>query len=1140
MKNSRIAAQLRSLTLAPSLESDDTASTTETGPGSEGVVKTDVDTDAESPNQTTDETTPAEGKDLSVTTSEVGERSDLESAQTQIKPGEGEPTEVSLEAFSTATKAKIRRFFGGALYTGKLYEKVEKIDEQIRALEEQIAAVEKTKSVSNEGLEGAKWEGVKADMKASWGFMPDPDRPGKTKWRFTGSPMKLAAAKAEQLEELENKKAKLEEKLQALLVANKGKVSTESVVDPDEIPDNSKNVDADRETGPGGEGVVKQTLDTHGESPNQTTEETTPAENKDLTTKTVEVGERGELESAETNSDKDGENVVVSSESLVAAGIIGLAAGFSTWAAGKFVKEVDSIADLQKRIKQAKEDTKKAEQEFVDRAKAVAAAAKAKSPTVSQEADNEKASLGQQLRGAASATITSGIGVVGGFALGGPIGAAIGGLIMAGAWTMDMKRAAKICRDKRAELLALELKLADRQLELATRVAAAEKQYKVSNESLDEFEALSVSTESFKSVIKFIVSKERRLEWSLEQSPKWNAEIDADIADVRERIAAAKKADNPAKVRKLEEELAWYIELKDDAAATDKEFREELARIRAKKAAAQKVVSTEAFDDAAAAAAAAFAEGAAGAAEAAAAATGGDAGEVTEHVTEVAETVAETVAADVAEDAGADAGAEAGEAAAEGDVEDVSDDELAAGEAELNELDGSIEEAEGHAEEYEQAAATMESLIDALRSAQLSGGLTPQSAQFATITFESVGIRLTGAPFQNAHGESAMPSLESFGGTMRRDQATSISLENAGQWFAKIWEVLKNTWAQISAWIANFIKVLFSQGERYKQRALKIQQLSKGNLPQPKNRTVKAGAAGAKIAVGDKLDVNNMSLLLNFATAVKGTMNSTEDGEANLVAYVNSFDQAKIDGYKNAQAGEPTFGAMGPFKNPQDVDGKSGFATDVMPGNYRLVIVPSEANAVVAKIASVLGRNAGPTRVIKRVQEEGGAGEDATMNLWLGPQIGSVCTHVIKTLDIVAQMRPVWEKAASLKLTHSGSADFSEEDQAVVKEIINATQRRSREEAAAIKAIGQALVATSGHYLDVCAVHLKEYGVNVGLADKAVAGVKDAAAKAGEATSNAAGAAKDAAGKAAGAVKDAAGNAAAAVKGAVSKPATAA
>lgn len=1070
MKNSRIAAQLRSLAGKPSLESADAESTTETGPGSEQVVKTDVDTSAESPNQTTEETTPAEGKDLSVTTKEVGERSDLESAQTQIKPGEGEPTEAALEGLQDKVLGVVD---AGRAVVGAMG-KVARAERYVKRCQNSVEWLQKQVS----------------DGKAAVAAESDPKRKARIQ--------KEADDFNEDLQDAKQELKKAKEKLAELKAK---KVSNESL-EEGEVADNSDNVDASAVTGPDGEGVVKQELDTHGESPNQTTEETTPAENQDLSTKTVEVGERSELESAETTADQDGENVVVSTESLTLAaiGLVGLGAAFSTWAAGKFQSEVKQIEALQKKIKATKEDIDKSEREFIDRAKAVAAKAK---PAVSQEG------IGAAARAAVSGVATTAIGAGAGFMVGGPMGAAVGALLSAGAWNGDWKHAVEVNKAKRAELQKLELQLADRQLELATRVAAAEKQYKVSNEGLSEFDALTVTTESFKTVIGLIFSQEKRLEWSLAQSPKWQAEVEADIKDCRERIAAAKKADNPAKVRALEEELGWLIECKEEGEATDKAFAERLAKIKAKKAAAQKVVSTEAFDDAAAAAAAAFAEGAAGAAEAAAAAAGSDTGEVAETAAAVAEDVAEQVAAD----AGAEAGAEAGEEAAE----DVADEDLAAGDAELDGIETSIDEGESHVEEYEQAAATMESLIEALQDAQRSGGLTPQAARFATITMESVGIRLTGAPFQNAHGESAMPSLESFGGTMRRDEATTISLENAKEWFAKIWEVLKNTWEQIRSWVANFVKALFSQGERYKQRAQKIQQAAQGVNGQPKNRTVAAGAAGAKIALNGTVGVDNVAKLMAFATELK---NAGNPGQLvrDAITFVSGLSTDSVSSMK-AESGETvsqeavdggvTLEAFGPFKNEYNNEGISGYATDVLPGNYRLVA--TAVDSLVLRLMAKAGGN-GPTKAFKvvRVSEQQQA-EDATVNVWTGPQIGTVAGQVIKVIDLVMAARKDWEVVTQVNLNLPAAlSQAADEDQKFVRGIVSGLQRALHSQASSIKAMGQALVGTSGDFLNVASAHLKEYGVNVGVVDKAVAGAKDAASKASDAVAGAAGAVKDA------------------------------
>lgn len=959
MKNSRIAAQLRSLAGKPSLESADAESTTETGPGSEQVVKTDVDTSAESPNQTTEETTPAEGKDLSVTTTEVGERSDLESAQTQIKPGEGEPTEAALEGLQDKVIGVVD---AGRAVVGAMG-KVARAERYVKRCQNSVEWLQKQVS----------------DGKAAVAAESDPKRKARIQ--------KEADDFNEDLQDAKQELKKAKEKLAELKAK---KVSNESL-EEGEVADNSDNVDASAVTGPDGEGVVKQELDTHGESPNQTTEETTPAENQDLSTKTVEVGERSDLESAETTSEQDGENVVVSTESLTLAaiGLVGLGAAFSTWAAGKFQSEVKQIEALQKKIKATKEDIDNSEREFIDRAKAVAAKAK---PAVSQEG------IGDAARAAVSGVASTGLMASTGFMLGGPMGAAIGALVAAGAWTADWKQAAAVNKKKREELQKLEVQLADRQLDLATRVAAAEKQYKVGNEN---------------------------------------------------------------------------------------------------------------FDDAAAAAAAAFAEGAAGAAEAAAAAAGSD----TSEVAETAAAVAEDVAEQVAEDAGAEAGAEAGEEAAE----DVADEDLAAGDAELDGIETSIDEGESHVEEYEQAAATMESLIEALQDAQRSGGLTPQAARFATITMESVGIRLTGAPFQNAHGESAMPSLESFGGTMRRDEATTISLENAKEWFAKIWEVLKNTWEQIRSWVANFVKALFSQGERYKQRAQKIQQAAQGVNGQPKNRTVAAGAAGAKIALNGTVGVDNVAKLMAFATELK---NAGNPGQLvrDAITFVSGLSTDSVSSMKvesgetvsqEAVDGGVTLEAFGPFKNEYNNEGISGYATDVLPGNYRLVA--TAVDSLVLRLMAKAGGN-GPTKAFKvvRVSEQQQA-EDATVNVWTGPQIGTVAGHVIKVIDLVMAARKDWEVVTQVNLNLPAAlSQAADEDQKFVRGIVSGLQRALHSQASSIKTMGQALVGTSGDFLNVASAHLKEYGVNVGVVDKAVAGAKDAASKASDAVAGAAGAVKDA------------------------------
>lgn len=367
MKNNSVAKRLRAISLGgkPSMEDNGEGRVSATLQAPEDTVATGE--------------APGEDKDLTTKIVEVKEGHDVEVAETErtdnvpmvgaeVEDGKAAAVEgadiskkdlapvvstearveISMEGLSAGTKAVIRRFFGTPLYTGSLYEKVEKIDGEIKELEDMIAAVEKTKVATNVSQEGAKWEGVKADLKAGFGFMPDPDRPGKTKWQFFGSPARLAHAKATQLQELEEKKAKLEEKLKNLLLANKEKVSTES-----------------------SEGDVSATLKPVDETPADG--ERAPGEDQDLSTKIVETGSMQPVESAETEVSGNVEEAetTVSQEGF-GGGVLGFIlgsfggvyGGYANGAAESKKKEILKVAEQIKKIRRegleaAKKDGKK-------------------------------------------------------------------------------------------------------------------------------------------------------------------------------------------------------------------------------------------------------------------------------------------------------------------------------------------------------------------------------------------------------------------------------------------------------------------------------------------------------------------------------------------------------------------------------------------------------------------------------------------------------------------------------------------------------------------------------------------------------------------------------------------------------------
>lgn len=548
---------------------------------------------------------------------------------------------------------------------------------------------------------------------------------------------------------------------------------------------------------------------------------------------------------------------------------------------------------------------------------------------------------------------------------------------------------------------------------------------------------------------------------------------------------------------------------------------------------ARKGIATESVDDAADAAAA-FAAGAAGAAEAAAAASGDTAAEAAPEV--VAEAGIEVGAAEAAEDtaevaaAVAEEQADAVDAAADvgGEVEASEigetieeDSAISEGVEEMAELEDSIEAGEEHVEKYENAEATLESLANAIESAQSTGGMTQQSAAFFNVGFESVGVYLTGKPFVNARGESPIPSLESYGVTDRRDRSTNVSMESVQEWLKKVWEVLKKTFAQIKEWLVKFFQAIFSQAERYKQRATKYKAAAAkvNSSSQGKSKTINVSAATAgKIHIGGDISRWDMHDLQEL-TKVAGARNA-EGSRAliqmrqhvrNILAEYLKGDNANLDELMAAKLGAGDIQTSGELRNAAfseaySGDNQEGYKTKVLPGGVELAIidpVKSQSEGAFRVLWSVLKG----WRVVEIKQDAQVKTEVATPT---GPQIAKICGDVLTTIGTIETAKAEF-KAEALDLVElPAGQDVPEAQAKAVRQFASAYGKIVHAQTSGTSKLFKYVIGTCGAYLDFAAVALKEHGVNVTVAGQA-----------GEAAANAGQAVKDGAGKVADAAKNA-------------------
>lgn len=368
-------------------------------------------------------------------------------------------------------------------------------------------------------------------------------------------------------------------------------------------------------------------------------------------------------------------------------------------------------------------------------------------------------------------------------------------------------------------------------------------------------------------------------------------------------------------------------------------------------------VSNESYD--AAEAAALFAEGAMAAAEAAAGAEAGDsaAAEVQEGAV-VTDVVADAVQeAGVAEVAGDEAAAEVADASADpaepissdddSDALDGPNEEDVALDEEIAGAEDQIEEEEQNLETFEDAEISVESLIDTLEAAQQTGGLTPSGAKMFNVALNTVSRSLTGEGLP----VGLVPSLESYGGTDTRRNATAISMEAAGDWWQKILEAIRQTFQVLKQWAQKFVKMLFDKSERVLRRAKGV----RAKAGQAKGGQIKAGGWASAIAHEGKVDLNGLQVLPGIVDDIAKRGDEGVAGYSAMVEAVKKY-ASSTDVVENGEAilSMPDVrrilaNARGPlFKVESSADTKTTdgtvYSTDVLPGNVRFELEIHDLN----------------------------------------------------------------------------------------------------------------------------------------------------------------------------------------------------
>ena len=160
----------------------------------------------------------------------------------------------------------------------------------------------------------------------------------------------------------------------------------------------------------------------------------------------------------------------------------------------------------------------------------------------------------------------------------------------------------------------------------------------------------------------------------------------------------------------------------------------------------------------------------------------------------------------------------------------------------------SVEEHDDAVEELEGAAESLESLIASLESAIADGGMNPQAADIHSRAMINAVRRLP------VDGAQYTVSVESFGGTGDKLQASMEAMEGAKDLLAKIWNAIKS--AVQSAWAAviKFVQTIGQSGEVLIRAGTQLKGSASKLSGNPKTETMAIGNAGKFLHTGGKME----------------------------------------------------------------------------------------------------------------------------------------------------------------------------------------------------------------------------------------------------------------------------------------------
>lgn len=198
-------------------------------------------------------------------------------------------------------------------------------------------------------------------------------------------------------------------------------------------------------------------------------------------------------------------------------------------------------------------------------------------------------------------------------------------------------------------------------------------------------------------------------------------------------------------------------------------------------------------------------------------------------------------------------------------VEDADNAEAAL--ADAGEVQADINEAEGVVDQAIEDSETLETVASQLESREQSGGATPEEAEMAEITVESICNRLGIA-------RNPMQSMESFSSRSSRVRATRLSVEGIREVGDTIWKYIVKIYKKIKEWVLKAWDYLFDARTKLLARAKALEARLEKVEGTPKESVIQGGF------IKDLMVGNNFTGVENTKTALDAAVKKVKAAAA--------------------------------------------------------------------------------------------------------------------------------------------------------------------------------------------------------------------------------------------------------------------